>query len=84
MPFRFARNVRTLQRLRTIAQVLSKHGFGHLVENLDLGRFVPLWMKPKSRRNADAQETHTIGQRLAAVCTELGPTYVKLGQMMST
>ncbi len=84
MPFRFARNVRTLQRLRTIAQVLSKHGFGHLVENLDLGRFVPLWMKPKSRRDADAHETHTIGQRLAAVCTELGPTYVKLGQMMST
>ena len=60
MPFRFARNVRTLQRLRTIAQVLSRHGFGHLVENLDLGRFVPLWMKPKSRRDADAHETHTL------------------------
>jgi len=84
LPFRFARNVRTLQRLRTIAQVLSKHGFGHLVENLDLGRFVPLWMKPRSRRDAQTRETHTIGQRLAAVCTELGPTYVKLGQMLST
>lgn len=83
MPFRFVRNVRTLQRLRTIAQVLSKHGFGHLVDTLDLGRFVPLWMKPKSRRDAAAHDTLTLGKRLAAVCTELGPTYVKLGQMLA-
>lgn len=84
MPFRFARNVRTLQRLRTIAQVLTKHGFGHLVESLDLGRFVPLWMKPKSRRKRETHEALGLGQRLAAVCTELGPTFVKLGQMLST
>ncbi len=84
MPFRFARSVRSLQRLRTIARVLTRHGFGHLVESLDLGRFVPLWMKPKPRRDTEEHEIRSLGQRLAAVCTELGPTYVKLGQMLST
>ncbi len=84
MPLRLARNVRGLQRLRTIAQVLTRHGFGHLVERVDLGRLVPLWMKPKSKTGERVAETHTIGERLVRVCTDLGPTFVKLGQMLST
>lgn len=80
MPLRLARNVRSLHRLRMIAQVLTRHGFGHLVEVLDLGRFVPVWIRPKAAHH----ESLTIGQRLTRVATELGPTYVKLGQMLST
>lgn len=84
MPFRFAQNVRSLQRVRTIALALTRHGFGHLVERIDLGRFVPLWAKPKARAHQSAHERHSLGERLVLVCTELGPTYVKLGQMLST
>lgn len=84
MPFRLIRNVRSLQRLRTIAQVLTRHGFGHLVELIDLGRFVPLWMKPQAKRSDVPHDPHHIGERLARVATELGPTFVKLGQMLST
>lgn len=84
MPFRLARNVRGLQRLRAIAQVLTRHGFGHLVERLDLVRFVPLRMRPRSLRDREGHEALTVGQRLALVCSDLGPTFVKLGQMLST
>ncbi len=83
MPFRLARNVRTLHRIRMIAQVLTKHGFGHLVEMMDLGRFVPLWRRSHPKPDT-ADEASNVGQRLVSVATELGPTYVKLGQMLST
>jgi len=84
MPFRLVRNVRTLQRLRTIAQVLTKHGFGHLVERVELVRFVPLWLRPHARKTTEAQEGTRLGERLAEVCNELGPSFIKLGQMLST
>lgn len=70
--------------MRTIAQVLTRHGFGHLVETIDLGRFVPLWMRSRAKVKPEEHEVHTLGDRLMLVCTELGPTFVKLGQMLST
>ncbi|MCP4249230.1 MAG: phosphotransferase [bacterium] len=76
------RSVRGLQHLRKILSVLTQHGFGHLVDRMNLGRFVPL----RRRGGApDAEiEKMTIGRRLVAVCNELGPTFVKLGQMATT
>ncbi|MCH7814252.1 MAG: AarF/ABC1/UbiB kinase family protein [Planctomycetes bacterium] len=76
------RSVRGLQRVRKILSVLSQHGFGHLVDRMNLGRFVPLRRRRAAR--ASEIETMTIGQRLVAVCNELGPTFVKLGQMATT
>jgi len=80
-PLQFTRSVRSLNRLRRIAQVLTRHGFGHIVTRVNLGRFVPVWML---RRKAAEDGVSTIGRRLALVCSELGPTFIKLGQMLST
>jgi ubiquinone biosynthesis protein len=78
---RLPRTVRSIQRVQTIARVLTHHGFGHLVDKLHLGRYVPLkrW-RVATVDGADA----SIGRRLAEVMQELGPTFVKLGQMLST
>jgi len=83
-PIQFTRNVRSLNRLRHIAQVLTRHGFGHIVTRMNLGRYVPVWML-RRRSPADSHAADlSVGQRLAKVCTELGPTFIKLGQTLST
>jgi ubiquinone biosynthesis protein len=81
------KTLRTIARVRAIVQVLSKHGFGHVVERLQLGRYVPSadWF----RRGKPVEETEidplvAIGHRLVRVCEELGPTFIKLGQIAST
>ncbi|MGB2988122.1 MAG: AarF/ABC1/UbiB kinase family protein [Phycisphaerae bacterium] len=84
-PLQLTRSVRSLNRLRHIAQVLTRHGFGHIVAQINLTRFVPVWMLRKKAPAPVLEEgASAIGRRLTQVCAELGPTFIKLGQMMST
>jgi ubiquinone biosynthesis protein len=81
------KTVRTFSRLRVIAQVLTRHGFGHFVDRLQLARFVPAigWLgRVKQWEEQEADPLTAIGNRLVRVCEELGPTFVKLGQIAST
>ncbi len=84
--FRLPKSVRTIRRVQTIARVLTQHGFGHLVDSLHLERYVPL---PKRWQQAimpslEGEPEASIGRRIARVCEELGPTFVKLGQILSS
>lgn len=83
-PLQLGRNVRAFNRLRHIARVLTRHGFGHAVARLNLGRFVPIWGLRKHPDTQDDAQPTTQGRRLRLVLEELGPTFVKLGQMLST
>lgn len=81
------KTVRTTRRMVAIAQVLSRHGFNHFVARLQLQRYLPstAWLKrgrPPEEPETDPLEA--IGARLVRVCEDLGPTFVKLGQMAST
>lgn len=78
---------RTLGRFRVFAQVLSKHGFGYILDQLNLGGYLPAAPLLRRRPRPEPVETdplESIGARLMRVCEELGPTFVKLGQMAST
>jgi ubiquinone biosynthesis protein len=63
--------VRGLARTREVATILIRHGFGALVPDIP--------GVPKA-------DDHAIGtpDRFAAALAELGPTWVKLGQVLST
>jgi ubiquinone biosynthesis protein len=61
---------RNLGRLSEIAQVAVRHGFGYLFE----GR----------RRTAQDDGTTARGRHLREMLDELGPTFVKFGQLLST
>jgi len=75
--------VRSFARLRTIAQVLTRHGFGHIVERVQIRRYIPLpqWLAGPTPPPLEHDTMRSVGQRLVKVCEELGPTFIKLGQL---
>lgn len=83
-PWQFTRGMRSLGRLRHVAQVLTRNGFGHIVERLRLARFVPVWILRRKVRVPVDDSLASLGKRITRVCNELGPTFIKFGQMLST
>ena len=60
---------RSIARVTEIGRVATRHGFGYLVER---------------RRAPDANGDGDRGRRLREMLDELGPTFVKFGQLLST
>ena len=69
---------RNIGRLSEIAQVAVKHGFGYFFERHRLTDLFP-WI---SRDGAEMPSDR--GRRLREMLDELGPTFVKFGQLLST
>lgn len=69
--------VKDLGRLREIAGVLARYGFEELVQNTGLGSLV------SAKRAARVAELSR-AQRIRSVLQELGPSFIKLGQILST
>jgi ubiquinone biosynthesis protein len=69
-------------RYQEIADTLARHGLGFLAGAIGVGRWLP------TRRGSDAaprrHRPYTVAQRLRVALEELGPTFVKLGQLLST
>lgn len=65
------RTSRNLGRLSEIAQVAARHGFGYV-------------LKRPADANGDAGGVSDRGRRLRLMLDELGPTFVKFGQLLST
>lgn len=76
------RRIRHIGRYREIATALIRYGFGMVVEEIGFARFLslPRRLFLESRR----KEAKTVGERIRLVLQELGPTFVKLGQIAST
>jgi ubiquinone biosynthesis protein len=79
MPSAILTTVGNIDRLRQITQVLVKHGFGELIARTDLAALVPF---RKTDENAPPPMSFAMRMRLAM--QELGPSFVKLGQILST
>jgi ubiquinone biosynthesis protein len=77
------RSVRHIQRYHEIIRVLIRHGFGELVDTLEL---LPYLSLPRRilRRGKPAPSHLGVPQRLRLALEELGPTFIKLGQVLST
>jgi len=71
--------------LAEVVQVLVRHGFADLVRRVGLHEGVPAKLLRGMRLlDAPTGEPETFGKRLRTVLTELGPTFVKCGQVLST
>lgn len=75
-----------LHRLRQIANVFIKHGFGYLIESLNLQRYLSLGKRVLTfKRGPESlkRDKYSIAERARMVLEELGPTFIKLGQILS-
>ena len=69
---------RNLGRLTEIAQVAVRHGFGYFFERHRLSDLLPWGAR------TEEPEPSTRGARVREMLDELGPTFVKFGQLLST
>ena len=77
------KQLRNIPRIKEIATVLMKHGFEQAAETMGLATLIE-----KARRlvqpDVEIENLPTLPQRFRFVMQELGPTFIKLGQILST
>ncbi len=73
---------RNLGRMSEIAQVAVRHGFGYFLETHKLTHLLP-WPRRPAALDTELSSTAR-GQHLREMLDELGPTFVKFGQLLST
>jgi ubiquinone biosynthesis protein len=82
--FRLRKTIRGLKRYREILSILLKYGFEDVIERLRLSPFGLRTRKWLPRRTGKIIKHTTRPERLRMVFEELGPTFIKFGQMLST
>jgi ubiquinone biosynthesis protein len=78
------RTYRHLNRYRQILAVLFKYGFGDLIETLKIEQYIEIGLQMISRRRRERLEKLSRAERVRMALEELGPTYIKLGQVLSS
>jgi len=78
------RSYRHMQRYRQILTVLFKYGFGDMVDALKIEHYLEIGLQLVSHKRREKIETLTRAARARMVLEELGPTFLKMGQILST
>ncbi|MGD9288060.1 MAG: AarF/ABC1/UbiB kinase family protein [Desulfobacterales bacterium] len=78
------RTYRHLNRYRQILTILFKYGFGDLLEMLRIDQYIEVGLQMISKKRPVRIGRLTKPQGLRMAFEELGPTYIKLGQILST
>jgi ubiquinone biosynthesis protein len=78
-PRQVSRTFKNIGRIKQISTVFAKHGFQELMGKLGFGRFIP-----EKYKKSDAEAKFTAPERLRMALEELGPTFIKLGQLLSS
>ncbi len=82
---RLNRNIRSIRRYRSILGILIKYGFGHIVEQLNINYYLELGRRFVTLGKAPREiERLSPAARLRLAMEELGPSFVKMGQILST
>lgn len=82
---RLARHTVNAARLADMMQILIRHGFADLLRRSGLRERLPARLFRRiDLRPAEEGSVETFGERLRAALTELGPTFIKCGQVLST
>lgn len=79
----FFRQLRHARRYNKILSVLIKYGFDDYVAYLEENHRFPLIRKIISRQRFKQAVNYSKWEKMRKVCEELGPTFVKFGQIIS-
>jgi ubiquinone biosynthesis protein len=78
------RTYRHLDRYQQILRVFFKYGFQDFVELLRIEQYIEIGLQLISRKRREQIEKFTRAERVRMALEELGPTFIKLGQLLST
>lgn len=78
------RTYRHAKRYKEILHVLIKYGFGDLVDALKIKESIEIGIERISGKRPERIEKLSRPERVRMTLEELGPTFVKLGQILST
>ncbi len=81
---RIGRTYRHMQRYRQIVTALIKYGFGDLIDILNIDQYLEIGLKIISRKRRGKMASLSRAERVRMVLEELGTTFIKMGQILST
>jgi ubiquinone biosynthesis protein len=76
--------IHDLNRLREVSSVIARHGFGAYLERVRLGAAAPRAAPADGAPPGPAPSDGRNAARFRQMLVDLGPTYVKLGQLLSS
>ncbi len=74
---------RHLRRYQQVARILTRYGFGYVLTQLGIGRAIIPGLEKLRFSTADILRA-TLPERMRMAVEDLGPTFIKLGQILST
>lgn len=80
---RIDKGYRNLKRYRQIVGVLIKYGFAEIVDRMNLKTYLQFGKRFLKREVSTAKRLSAV-ERIRLTLEELGPTFIKLGQVLST
>lgn len=78
------RTYRHIQRYRQILTILFRHGFGDVIDTLKIEQYLDIGLNIISRKSKNNVEALSRAERVRMAIEELGPTFIKVGQILST
>ena len=78
------RTYRNINRYRQILTILFKYGFGNIIDVLKIDQYLEIGLKMISKTRQERVEKLSPAQRVRLLFEELGPTFIKFGQILST
>lgn len=85
------KTIKNVARFREIINVFWRNGFDEFIIKTNLHSKIPGFVLPKSRIEAALEESeegsdfwHSVGFRLRKSFEELGPSFIKLGQLLAS
>ena len=78
------RTYRHFNRYRQILSILFRYGFGNIVDSLNIDQYIEIGLQLVSRNRRERVEKLTSAIRVRLIFEELGPTFIKFGQILST
>ena len=78
------RTYRHLNRYRQILAIFFKYGMGDLIDRLKIDQYIEVGLQMISKKRRDRVERLTTAERIRMAFEELGSTFIKFGQVLST